>query len=130
MFTSARGRPLYSRTKVQLGLAHQHTHHPACGADIPEENILCVLHDCFDFIDDARAQGGRVLVHCSQGVSRSATVAIAYCMWKLALSYDEVFDHVKKIRHVVSPNVGFQCVPFPPALAISLQSLRSGRPAS
>lgn len=68
-----------------------------------------MLHDCFDFIDEARSQGGRILVHCSQGVSRSATIVIAYCMWKLALPYDDVFDHVKKIRHVISPNVGFQC---------------------
>lgn len=72
---------------------------------------MCVLHDCFAFIDEARSAGGRVLVHCTQGVSRSATITIAYCMWKLGLSYDEIFDQVKKIRHVVSPNVGFQCVP-------------------
>jgi protein-tyrosine phosphatase len=72
---------------------------------------MCVLHDCFDFIEDARCQGGRVLVHCSQGVSRSATIVVGYCMWKLALPYDDVFDHVKKIRHVVSPNVGFQYEP-------------------
>ena len=73
---------------------------------------MCVLHDCFDFIDEARSSGGRVLVHCSQGVSRSATIVIAYCMWKLALPYDDIFDHVKKIRHVISPNVGFQCAPY------------------
>lgn len=52
-----------------------------------------------------------MLVHCSQGVSRSATIAIAYCMWKLALPYDDVFDNAKKIRHVISPNYGFQCAP-------------------
>lgn len=79
------------------------------GADVPTENIMCVLHDCFDFIEDARAKGGKVLVHCSQGVSRSATIVIGYCIWRLNKDYDVIFDYVKKIRTVVSPNMGFQC---------------------
>jgi protein-tyrosine phosphatase len=75
---------------------------------VPTENISCVLHECFDFIDEARTNGGRVLVHCSQGVSRSATIAIGYCIWKLNKDFDVIFEYVKKIRTVVSPNMGFQ----------------------
>lgn len=73
---------------------------------------MCILHDCFDFIEEARSNGRRVLVHCSQGVSRSATIVIGYCIWKLNKDYDKVFDYVKKIRTVVSPNMGFQCAPI------------------
>lgn len=59
-------------------------------ADTPAEDILCVLYDCFDYIESARAQSGHVLVHCSQGVSRSATIVIAYLMWRTNKPYDEV----------------------------------------
>jgi hypothetical protein len=52
---------------------------------------------------------GRVLVHCSQGVSRSATLAIAYLMWKQAACYDDVFQAVKAARGVTNPNIGFIC---------------------
>lgn len=33
-----------------------------------------------------------------QGVSRSATLVIAYLMWKTGKTYDEVFARVKAIR--------------------------------
>ena len=55
------------------------------------------------------AAPGRVLVHCSQGVSRSATLAIAYLMWKRAAGYDDVFQEVKAARGVANPNIGFIC---------------------
>uniref|UniRef100_A0A7S3VNY1 Dual specificity phosphatase catalytic domain-containing protein n=1 Tax=Dunaliella tertiolecta TaxID=3047 RepID=A0A7S3VNY1_DUNTE len=34
--------------------------------DTPAEDILCILYNAFEFIDQAIANGGRVLVHCSQ----------------------------------------------------------------
>eukprot|EP00967_Tisochrysis_lutea_P053694 scaffold66887_cov24-Tisochrysis_lutea.AAC.1 len=139
-------------------------------ADTPAEDILCILYNAFEFIDQAIANGGRVLVHCSQstalldpplhlqssssitvlartidplhsalhmahavlfetafqqskahlkalngisliypvilcsgawpplGVSRSATIVIAYMMWKMRKSYDEAYAHVKAAR--------------------------------
>lgn len=61
----------------------------------------------FDFIESA--PGGRVLIHCSQGVSRSTTLAIAYRMWRERRSYDDVFADVKGKRGVANPNIGFIC---------------------
>lgn len=40
---------------------------------------------------DAFKIGGRVLVHCHKGVSRSVTLCMAYLIWKHNLSYDEAF---------------------------------------
>ena len=57
----------------------------------------------------ARSSGGCVLVHCSQGVSRSAALTIGYLMWKLGRPYQEVADLVKAIRGVTNPNIGFAC---------------------
>ena len=57
----------------------------------------------------ARQSGGCVLVHCSQGVSRSVTLVVAYLMWKLGKGYYEVFETVKAVRGVASPNIGFSC---------------------
>ncbi|KAG1662414.1 hypothetical protein FOA52_012347 [Chlamydomonas sp. UWO 241] len=80
-----------------------------CLRDTPGEDIMAVLYDALDFIHEALRDGGRVLVHCSQGVSRSATLVIAYLMWRSGKSYSEVYGHVKGARAVASPNIGFTC---------------------
>lgn len=57
----------------------------------------------------ALKQNGRVLIHCSQGVSRSTTLLIAFLMWRSDQAYDEVFQQVKASRGVANPNIGFIC---------------------
>ncbi|CAD8166101.1 unnamed protein product [Paramecium octaurelia] len=50
---------------------------------------------------------GSVLVHCAAGVSRSASVVIAYLMKTKGLGFQEAFNFVRKKRSVIQPNYGF-----------------------
>nr|XP_016456963.1 PREDICTED: protein-tyrosine-phosphatase MKP1-like isoform X1 [Nicotiana tabacum]XP_016456964.1 PREDICTED: protein-tyrosine-phosphatase MKP1-like isoform X1 [Nicotiana tabacum] len=77
--------------------------------DSPTEDITSILYDVFDYFEDVREQGGRVFVHCYQGVSRSTSLVIAYLMWKEGLSFEDAFQHVKAARGVTNPNMGFAC---------------------
>lgn len=62
------------------------------------------------FISTAREEGGRVLVHCQAGISRSVTIALAYLMAeepRFNYSFESAFSYVASKRHQVSPNLGF-----------------------
>ncbi|KAM4576501.1 dual specificity protein phosphatase 26-like isoform 1-T1 [Odontesthes bonariensis] len=59
-----------------------------------------------DFIHRALSRGGKVLVHCHVGVSRSATLVLAYLMLKQNLTLVEAICAVKNNRGVI-PNRGF-----------------------
>ncbi|XP_004504136.1 protein-tyrosine-phosphatase MKP1-like [Cicer arietinum] len=75
--------------------------------DSPTEDITSILYDVFDYFEDVRLQGGRVLVHCCQGVSRSTSLVIAYLMWREGQSFEDAFHYVKNARGVTNPNMGF-----------------------
>ncbi|GAA5969054.1 hypothetical protein JCM11641_007453 [Rhodosporidiobolus odoratus] len=83
----------------------------------------------FDFLDEARERNERVLVHCQCGVSRSATVVIAYCMREAAKALEEgrdaaelagctgmhdTYSFVKEKSEWVGPNLSlvFQLVAY------------------
>ncbi|XP_019718289.1 dual specificity protein phosphatase 26-like [Hippocampus comes] len=59
-----------------------------------------------DFIHAALRRGGHVLVHCHVGVSRSATLVLAYLMLKQRLTLVEAICAVKENREII-PNRGF-----------------------
>lgn len=46
--------------------------------DCPSANLYQHFEPAIDFINKATNDGGRVLVHCHEGVSRSATIVISY----------------------------------------------------
>ncbi|KAD2805069.1 hypothetical protein E3N88_38446 [Mikania micrantha] len=77
--------------------------------DSPSEDITSILYDVFDYFEDVRDQGGRVFVHCCQGVSRSTSLVIAYRMWREGQSFDDAFQYVKAAREIADPNMGFAC---------------------
>uniref|UniRef100_A0A2D4FK05 Protein-serine/threonine phosphatase n=2 Tax=Micrurus corallinus TaxID=54390 RepID=A0A2D4FK05_MICCO len=55
------------------------------------EKIFPWLDKSVDFIEKAKASNGCVLVHCLAGISRSATIAIAYIMKRMDMSLDEAY---------------------------------------
>jgi hypothetical protein len=48
--------------------------------DCPSANLKQHFASCIKFIKEAIETGGCVLIHCFAGVSRSATITIAYLM--------------------------------------------------
>eukprot|EP01083_Nonionella_stella_P207967 755026_1 len=73
------------------------------------EDISAFLYEISDFITHAKGCGGKVFVHCQQGVSRSCSVAIGYLMIENRMDFNEASDFVKEKRGVSSPNIGFTC---------------------
>jgi protein-tyrosine phosphatase len=76
--------------------------------DMPFENLLRHFRPAIDFIAKAIKSGGVVLVHCYAGVSRSASVVIAYLMKELGLPALDAMTYVRKRRPIIFPNPGFQ----------------------
>ena len=71
--------------------------------DSDNSNIIKYFKEALLFIDEQE----KVLVHCLGGISRSATLVIAYFMWKNKLTFEESFNMVLEHR-LCSPNNGFR----------------------
>lgn len=77
-------------------------------ADSCIEALIPKIKETKDFIDSCFASGGKVLVHCNDGMSRSASLVIAYLMQKYGLDFKKALNHVQSRRFCVQPNDGFE----------------------
>jgi predicted protein tyrosine phosphatase len=66
--------------------------------------------DGFKTIDKFRQQGKAVLIHCTAGISRSATVVIAYLMKYEGMTMTDAILFLKRKRCIINPNTGFRAV--------------------
>ncbi|XP_066231338.1 dual specificity protein phosphatase 8 [Saccopteryx leptura] len=71
------------------------------------ERLLPWLDKSIEFIDKAKLSSCQVIVHCLAGISRSATIAIAYIMKTMGMSSDDAYRFVKDRRPSISPNFNF-----------------------
>ncbi|KAH8648785.1 protein-tyrosine phosphatase-like protein [Tricladium varicosporioides] len=87
--------------------------------DDPMEDIVCHLKDICDWIakalneeknsvENSPERRNGVLVHCTQGISRSGAVVVAYLMRSLLLEYSEALALAREYRPLISPNEGFE----------------------
>ncbi|ODM91541.1 Dual specificity protein phosphatase 12, partial [Orchesella cincta] len=78
--------------------------------DMAHEDILQYFEETNRFIQQSICNEvipGNILVHCYYGVSRSATIVLAYLMHKYNISLEEALERVKSKREAIGPNHGF-----------------------
>ncbi|KAK3093278.1 hypothetical protein FSP39_013599 [Pinctada imbricata] len=71
------------------------------------QNLKQYFEEAISFIDEARQKGANVLIHCHAGVSRSATITIAYLLKHTKMSMMDAYRFVKGKRVIISPNFNF-----------------------
>ncbi|XP_030458230.1 dual specificity protein phosphatase PHS1 [Syzygium oleosum] len=76
-------------------------------SDDEETNISSIFVEACDFIDHVEQIGGKVLVHCFEGRSRSATMVIAYLMLRKNFTLLEAWNILKRAHRRAQPNDGF-----------------------
>ncbi|ORY05000.1 DSPc-domain-containing protein [Basidiobolus meristosporus CBS 931.73] len=73
------------------------------------DSLVPYLDECVEFIEAAEAAHKKVLVHCRVGVSRSASIVIAYLMKALKKSFSEAYliTRARRMTVVIQPNLRF-----------------------
>ncbi len=72
----ATGEKLSENTAMKLGLAH----FPVAIWDAEGVDIASHFNSVLEFIESARSSGGKILIHCRAGISRSSTFVMVYLM--------------------------------------------------
>ena len=98
--------PEHQRQSVGF-LATEFSHHFIEIHDGMHESIASAFPAFFARVQRCHAEGGTALVHCEVGVSRSATLAIAWVMQAHSLSFFDAYLRVRARRNEVLPNIGF-----------------------
>lgn len=93
--------------------------------DAPYAMISCHFDRIADKINEHLSNGGRVMVHCVLGVSRSTSLCLAYYIKYRNMTLKQAFDHISAKRPCVRPNPGFwrQLVEYEKRIFTSKQSL-------
>lgn len=77
-------------------------------------NLAAALPNLLTFIARHLERGIGVLIHCQCGVSRSASVAVAWVMQAQSLAMHAAYDKVKDASPYISPNISllYQLIDF------------------
>lgn len=76
--------------------------------DVESAPLLAHLNSVLEFIHSNLSGGKHVLVHCTQGMSRSVSFVVAYLIKYHGRSFAEALAHVQRARSCAMPNDGFQ----------------------
>ena len=75
--------------------------------DIPTAQLGVYFDRIADKISSVKKNGGKTLVHCYAGRSRSSASVIAYLMKHEHMTLKQAHAHVRARRAIIRPNPGF-----------------------
>jgi protein-tyrosine phosphatase len=76
--------------------------------DLSDFDIEPFLVEAHSYINDGFFKNEGVLVVCTAGISRSATIVISFLMKYKKMNYEEAYQTVKRARVFIKPNNGFE----------------------
>lgn len=80
----------------------KYLHLPTVDNTTPPQDVLI---EGSNFIDKEIKAGGKVYIHCRQGLGRGPTMTIAYLI-KIGITFDDAYALVKRIRPFIKPTQG------------------------
>ncbi|CAF1322150.1 unnamed protein product [Didymodactylos carnosus] len=75
--------------------------------DLSETNIKEHFQSTNDFLRTCYSKNEKVLCHCHAGISRSATVVLAYLMKYHSYTFEQAYYYLSEKRIIICPNIGF-----------------------
>ena len=116
----------FGARRLPLLLTHKITHIVLCGNELEAahpakfeylklkgftDNTHTHLCDhislALPWIQEALENGGRVLLHCATGSSRSGSIMLAYLIRYHGMSLQAALLHARRLRPIIKPNPGF-----------------------
>lgn len=94
-----RENPVFNESKYE---GFHYLHLPTVDNTPPP---LATLIKGADFVTEEIKAGGKVYIHCRQGLGRGPTMTIAYLI-STGLTFDDAFALVKKVRTFINPRPG------------------------
>ncbi|KAM3939077.1 dual specificity protein phosphatase 18 isoform 1-T2 [Leptodactylus fuscus] len=76
-------------------------------ADLPDTPLHEYFETVSNKIQEVEASGGRTLIYCAAGISRSSTLCLAYLMKWRGLTLLAAHAHLTTCRPIIRPNIGF-----------------------
>jgi hypothetical protein len=76
--------------------------------DSVNQRLFPTLFLVYNFINYHLSKGEKVLVHCTAGISRSASAVTYFIMKRYGMKFEDAYKLVKEKRPIVSINPGFE----------------------
>uniref|UniRef100_A0AC35FU33 Uncharacterized protein n=1 Tax=Panagrolaimus sp. PS1159 TaxID=55785 RepID=A0AC35FU33_9BILA len=70
-------------------------------------DIKKYFNESASFIRKAKESGGKALVYCAAGISRSASICMMYLVIEENVTLRDAFIEVGRARRIICPNLGF-----------------------
>ena len=65
------------------------------------------FYEVANFVDSAKSEGGKCLVYCAAGVSRSACLVLIYLLLRENMTLRDAYYYLNQKRPIIAPNINF-----------------------